>query len=83
MNNEELQRHKEYQKYYQKMYHEKKKQDLENIKKEQGNLDKNAVLTSVKTKIESRPYQNIICILLLICIRTFIFLLACIFYEYK
>ena len=32
MNNEELQRHKEYQKNYQKMYREKKKQELENIK---------------------------------------------------
>ena len=49
INDEELQKHKEYQKNYQKIYRAKKKQDLENIKKTQGNFDKNAVLTPPKT----------------------------------
>ena len=53
MTDEEIQKHKEYQKNYQKMYHEKKKQELENIKRGQGNFDKNAVVTPPKTKIES------------------------------
>ena len=30
MNDEQIQKHKEYQKNYQKMYHAKKKQELEN-----------------------------------------------------
>ena len=49
MSDEELQKHKEYQKNYQKKYREKKKQKLENIKKAQGNFNKNAVLISPKT----------------------------------
>ena len=49
MTNEELQKHKEYQKNYQKIYHEKKKQELQNSKKEPGNFNKNAVLTPPKT----------------------------------
>ena len=49
MSDEELQKHKEYQKNYQKIYRAKKKQELENIKKAQGNFDKNAVLTPPKT----------------------------------
>ena len=53
MSDEEMQKHKEYQKNYQKMYIEKEKHDLQNIKKEQGNFNKNAVLTLPKTKIES------------------------------
>ena len=49
MSGEQLHKHKEYQKNYQKIYCEKKKQELKNIKKEQGNFDKNAVLTPPKT----------------------------------
>ena len=50
MSDEERQKHKERQKIYHKMYREKKKkQELENIKKAQGNFDKNAVLTTPKT----------------------------------
>ena len=49
MSDEELQKHKENQKNYQKIYRAKKKQELENIKKAQGNFDKNAVLTPPKT----------------------------------
>ena len=49
MSDEELQKHKEYQKNYQKKYREKKKQELENIKKAQGNFNKNAVLIPPKT----------------------------------
>ena len=49
MSSEQLQKHKEYQKKYQKIYREKKKQELQNSKKEQGNFDKNAVLTPSKT----------------------------------
>ena len=49
MNDEQMQKHKEYQKNYQKMYRAKKKQELENSKKEQGDFDKNAVLTPPKT----------------------------------
>ena len=49
MSDEELQKHKEYQKNYQKIYRAKKKQELENIKKAQGNFDKNAVLTPPTT----------------------------------
>ena len=44
MNDEQIQKRKEYQKNYQKMYRAKKKQELENSKK-----DKNAVLTTPKT----------------------------------
>ena len=44
-----MQKHKEYQKNYQKMYRAKKKQELENSKKEKGDFDKNAVLTPPKT----------------------------------
>ena len=33
MSSEQLQKHKEYQKYYQKIYREKKKQELQNSKK--------------------------------------------------
>ena len=49
MNNEQMQKHKEYQKNYQKMYCAKKKQELENSRKEQGDFDKSAVLTPPKT----------------------------------
>ena len=49
MNDEQTQKHKEYQKNYQKRYRAKKKQELENSKKEQGYYDKNAVLTPPKT----------------------------------
>ena len=49
MSNEKLQKHKEYQKNYQKIYRKKKKQELQNNKKEQGNSDKNVVLTPPKT----------------------------------
>ena len=49
MSEEEIQKHKEYQQNYQKIYHEKKKQELQNSKKEQDNSDKNAVLTPPKT----------------------------------
>ena len=49
MNDEKMQKHKEYQKNYQKMYRPKKKQELENSKKEQGDFDKHAVLTPPKT----------------------------------
>ena len=49
MSDEELQEHKEFQKNYQKIYRAKKKQELENIKKAQGNFDKNAVQTPPKT----------------------------------
>ena len=53
MTDEEMQKYKEYQKNYQTLYWKKKKYELENIKKEQGNFDKNAVLTPSKTNIES------------------------------
>ena len=49
MNDEQMQKHKEYQQNYQKIYRAKKKKKLENIKKEQGDFDKNAVLTPPKT----------------------------------
>ena len=49
MNDEQMQKHKEYQKNYQKIYRAKEKQELEYIKKEQGDFDKNAVLTPSKT----------------------------------
>ena len=49
MSDEELQKHKEYQKNYQKIYRAKKRQELENIEKAQGNFDKNTVLTPPKT----------------------------------
>ena len=45
MTDEELQKHKKYQKCYQKMYREKKKG--------QGKFEKNAVLTPSKAKIKS------------------------------
>ena len=48
MNDEQMQKHKEYQKSYQKMHRAKKKQELKDSKKEQGDFDKNAVLTSSK-----------------------------------
>ena len=53
MTDEEMQKYKEYQKNYQTLYWKKKKYELEYIKKEQGNFDKNAVLTPSKTNIES------------------------------
>ena len=53
MTDEEMQKYKEYQKNYQTLYWKKKIYELENIKKEQGNFDKNAVLTPSKTNIES------------------------------
>ena len=40
MNDKEKQKYKEYQKSYQKIYRAKKKQELENSKKEQGDFDK-------------------------------------------
>ena len=49
MNDEQMQKHKEYQKNYQKIYRAKKKQELENSKKEEDDFDKNAVLTPRKT----------------------------------
>ena len=49
MSDQEKQKHKECQKIYQKMYRAKKKQELENSKKAQGNFDKNVVLTPPKT----------------------------------
>ena len=49
MNNEQMQKHKKYQRNYQKIYRAKKKQELGNSKREQGDLDKNAVLTLPKT----------------------------------
>ena len=45
MTDEKIQKRKERQKIYQKMYRAKKKQELENSKKAQSNFDKNAVLT--------------------------------------
>ena len=52
MNDEQMQKHKEYQKNYQKMYRAKKKRELENSKKKQCDFDKNAVLTPPKNVIE-------------------------------
>ena len=49
ISDEELQKHKEYQKNYQKIYREKKSQELQNSKKEQDNSDKNAFLAPPKT----------------------------------
>ena len=48
MSDEQLQKYK-YQKNYQKIYREKKKQELQISKNEQGNFDKNVVLTPPKT----------------------------------
>ena len=45
MNHEQMQKHKEYQ----NIYRAKKKQELENSKKEQGDFDKKTVLTPEKT----------------------------------
>ena len=45
MNDKQMKKHKKYQ----KMYRVKKKQELENSKKEQRDFDKNAVLTPPKT----------------------------------
>ena len=44
-----LEEKKQKLKGYQKIYREKKKQELPSIKKEQGNFDKNAVLTLTET----------------------------------
>ena len=49
MSDEEKQKHKERQKIYQKIYRAKKKQELENSKKAQGNFDKETVLIPSKT----------------------------------
>ena len=49
MSDEEMKKHKEHQKIYQNMYRAKKKQELENIKKAQGDFDENAVLTPPET----------------------------------
>ena len=49
MSDEEMKKHTEHQKIYQKMYRAKKKQELENIKKVQGDFEKNAVLTPPET----------------------------------
>ena len=49
MNDEQMEKHKKYQKNYQKLCHAKKKQELENSKKEQGDFDKIAILTPPKT----------------------------------
>ena len=49
MNDEQMQKHKEHQKIYQKIYRAKKKQELKSIKEEQDDFDKNAVLTPPKT----------------------------------
>ena len=60
MNDEQMQKHKEYRQNYQKMYRAKKKQELENSKKEPGDFDKNAVLTSHKENIiELRFFDKI------------------------
>ena len=40
MNDEQIQKHKGYQKNYQKMYRAKKRQELENSKKEQDDFAK-------------------------------------------
>ena len=48
MNDEQMQKHKGYQKNYQKVYRAKKKQEVRDSKKEQGDFDKNAVLTPSK-----------------------------------
>ena len=44
-----MQKHKERQKIYQKMFRAKKKQELENSKKAHRNFDKNTVLTPPET----------------------------------
>ena len=49
MNDEQMQKHKEYQKNYQKMYNAKGKEELENSKKEQGDFDKTTGPTPPKT----------------------------------
>ena len=49
MSSEQPQKHKEYQKNYPKKYREKKKQELQSSKKEQGNFNKKAVLKPPKT----------------------------------
>ena len=49
MNDEQMEKPKEYPKNYQKLCHAKKKQELENSNKEQGDFDKIAVLTPPKT----------------------------------
>ena len=49
MSSEQSQKHKEYQKNYPKKYREKKKQELQSSKKEQGNFNKKAVLKPPKT----------------------------------
>ena len=48
-NDEQMQKHKEYQKNYQNKYRAKKKQELENSKKEQGDFDKKTALNPQKT----------------------------------
>ena len=48
MNDEQMQKHKGYQTNYQKIYRAKKKQELENGKKGQGDFDKNSALTPPK-----------------------------------
>ena len=48
ISDEEMQKHKKYQKTYQKKYRAKKKQELENSKRHKVHFDKNAVLTPVK-----------------------------------
>ena len=49
MSDEQMQKHKKYEKSYPKMYRAKKKQVLENSKQEKCDFDKNAVLTPPKT----------------------------------
>ena len=48
-NDEQMQKHKEYQKNYQSKYRAKEKQELENSKKEPGDFDKKTVLNPQKT----------------------------------
>ena len=49
MSDEELKKHIEYQKNYQKKNREKEKQELQNSKNEQGIFNENTVLTPPKT----------------------------------
>ena len=53
MSDEAKEKHKEYQKNYLKVYRDKKKQELQSVKKEQVQIDKNVVLNPPKTKLKS------------------------------
>ena len=71
MSDEAKEKHKEYQKNYLKVYRDKKKQELQSVKKEQVQIDKNVVLNPPKTKLKSWLYQNITHVLLMICLCAF------------